>query len=174
MPTLPARPNPRTKSTSHERRKRGGVISLGPTAPANFVTLYGLAPAERIALVKRGIPAGEVGIIAKTIGRPKERLMKLLGFPRATIDRKSRSNLPLSVEQGERLVGFAKLVGQVQVMVEQSGNPVGFDAAKWLGEWLERPLPALGGHCPAVYMDTNEGQQLVSGLLGQMQSGAYA
>jgi len=39
----------------------------------------------------------------------------------------------------------ARLIGQVQAMVEQSGNPEGFDAAHWLGAWLDEPLPALGG-----------------------------
>jgi putative toxin-antitoxin system antitoxin component (TIGR02293 family) len=129
---------------------------------------------ERIALVKRGIPAGEVFKVAKTIGRPKERLMKVLGLPRATVDRKAKANEQLSIEHSERLIGFAKLVGQVQVMVEQSGDPAGFEPAKWLSEWLERPLPALGGKCPAEYMDTGEGQQLVSSLVAKMQSGAYA
>jgi putative toxin-antitoxin system antitoxin component (TIGR02293 family) len=143
-------------------------------SPTNFADVYGLGPAERIALVKRGIPAGDVFKIAKTIGRPKERLMKVLGLPRATVDRKARAHQPLSIEHGERLIGFSKLVGQVQVMVEQSGDPTGFDAAKWLGEWFERPLPALGGKCPAEYMDTSEGQQLVSSLIAKMQSGAYA
>jgi len=133
-----------------------------------------LSPAERIALVKRGVLAGDVFKMAKTIGRPKERLMKVLGLPRATVDRKARANRPLSVEHGERLIGFAKLVAQVQVMVEQSGHRTGFDAAKWLGDWLERPLPALGGKCAAEYMDTGEGQQLVSSLIAKMQSGAYA
>lgn len=100
--------------------------------------------------------------------------MKVLGLPRATVDRKARDNKPLSIEHGERVLGFAKLVGQVQVMVEESGDATRFDAATWLAEWLERPQPALAGRCAADYLDTSEGQQLVSNLLARMQSGAYA
>lgn len=59
-------------------------------------------------------------------------------------------------------------------MVRESGNADQFDAAKWVSNWLTAPLPALGGQTPASYMDTFEGQKLVSNLLAQAQSGAYA
>jgi len=166
--------SPKTKSSSLTPGRAARLVSSKSLGSTNFVDLYSLGPAERIALVKRGVPAGDVFKIAKTIGRPKERLMKVLGLPRATVDRKARAHQQLSIEHGERLIGFSKLVGQVQVMVEQSGDPTAFDAAKWLGEWLERPLPALGGKLPAEYMDTSEGQQLISSLIAKMQSGAYA
>jgi hypothetical protein len=58
--------------------------------------------------------------------------------------------------------------------VRRPGLREGFDASRWVGEWLERPLPALGGAKPAEYMDTMEGQELISRLLAQAQSGAYA
>jgi hypothetical protein len=65
------------------------------------------------------------------------------------------------------------LIGQVEVMLSQSGTGEKFDADRWVGAWLDHPLPALGGARPAEYMDTIEGQELVSGLLAQSQSGAY-
>src|SRR5205823_10228894 len=134
---------PKSKAASLARVRATGLVSSKSPSPTNFADVYSLGPAERIALVKRGVPAGYVFKIAKTIGRPKERLMKVLGLPRATVDRKARARQQLSIEHGERLIGFSILVGQVQVMVEHSGDPTAFDAAKWLGEWLERPLPAL-------------------------------
>lgn len=140
----------------------------------NFTGVYLLGPTERIAFIKRGVPAVEVVRMAKTMGTSKERLFKVLGLPRATVDRKAHTKQRLSIPQGERVIGFSKLVGQVQVMVEQSGDPSGFDPAKWVTDWLERPLPALGGRCAAEFMDTGEGQELVASLLAKMQSGAYA
>jgi uncharacterized protein (DUF2384 family) len=77
-------------------------------------------------------------------------------------------------EQGERVAALAKMIGQVQTMVAESGNPEGFDAAQWLASWLERSVPALGGRCPGEYMDTAEGRELLSQLLAMSQSGAYA
>lgn len=72
------------------------------------------------------------------------------------------------------MLGIETLIGMVQRMVEQSGNPMEFDAARWVADWLTRPLPALGGATPASYMDTFEGQKLVAELLSMNQSGAYA
>lgn len=65
------------------------------------------------------------------------------------------------------------LIDQVKRMVAESGNPQGFDAAKWLGEWLDQPNSALGGEMPSMYLGTAAGQEIVSRLLAQMQSGAY-
>jgi len=48
-----------------------------------------------------------------------------------------------------------------------------FDATKWLGQWIERPQPALGGRKPADLLDTPTGVELVARLLGSIESGAY-
>ena len=69
---------------------------------------------------------------------------------------------------------FDQLLGQVQRIIDESGDPAGFDAKAWLTEWLDRPLPAFGGAKPRELMATVEGQQLVSQAIAQMQSGAYA
>jgi hypothetical protein len=66
-----------------------------------------------------------------------------------------------------------ELVYLVQAMVEQSGNPVGFDARSWVTAWLASPIPALGGATPNSYMSTTEGQKIVKNLLAASQSGAF-
>ena len=100
--------------------------------------------------------------------------MALLGLSRATVDRKARARQALSVVECERVIGFAKLVGQVQAMVNESGGAAGFDAAKWVAGWLEKPMPALGGRTPGEYMDTAEGQYIVAGLIERARGGAFA
>lgn len=70
--------------------------------------------------------------------------------------------------------GVEQLIHMVQTMVEQSGNPTGFDAAQWVIHWLANPLPALAGATPGSYMDTSKGRELVAELLSMTQSGAYA
>lgn len=92
----------------------------------------------------------------------------------ATVNRKLKAGRPMDVSSSERALGLVRLVGQVEQMVEESGNADGFDAPTWLGKWLDRPLPALGGKTPGEFMDTTPGQELVSHLLAQAQSGAYA
>jgi putative toxin-antitoxin system antitoxin component (TIGR02293 family) len=90
------------------------------------------------------------------------------------VDRKVRVNKRLNLDESERVMGIARLVGQAQSLVQESGGPPDFDPARWLADWLDRPLPALGGQRPAELMDTAEGRALVSDLLAQQQSGAYA
>lgn len=68
----------------------------------------------------------------------------------------------------------AGLLSQLEAIVEESGNPTGFDAGAWLSAWLREPLPALGGERPIDLLETMEGEALVSQKLAQIQSGAYA
>jgi hypothetical protein len=73
-----------------------------------------------------------------------------------------------------RDAAIAKLVTQVETMLLQAGVPFEFDTAAWITRWLEDPLPALGGARPIDYMNTPEGQALVSKTLALIPSGAYA
>jgi putative toxin-antitoxin system antitoxin component (TIGR02293 family) len=171
------------KSTSPRSvRSAKGAKPAAKAAPAakasamamNFMDVFRADPMERVRWVKNGVSARTVDAMAKRMAMPKERLVGTLGLARATVDRKARENKPLSTDEGSRVLGMARLVGQVQAMVEESGNPDGFDAAGWVARWLERPLPALGGQRPAELMDTPEGQSLVSDVVARMQSGAYS
>jgi putative toxin-antitoxin system antitoxin component (TIGR02293 family) len=137
-------------------------------------TIYRSAPMERIELVKAGAPANFVVYLITDMAISKERLYKTVGVARATIDRKVRAGERLNSNESERILDVARLVGQVEQMVAESGNGSDLDAGKWVADWLDRPLPALGGKRPGSLMDTSEGRSLVSDLLAQMQSGAYA
>ncbi|WP_245643178.1 antitoxin Xre-like helix-turn-helix domain-containing protein [Roseateles chitosanitabidus] len=140
----------------------------------DFVAFHKSDPLERVSLVKQGLPPGIVETLAGRMGLSKERLLGALGLARATIERKAREGRMLSPDESSRIMGLIRLIGQVQTMVDESGDPSGFDAAAWTWSWLDGPVPALAGRRPAEYMDTAEGQLLVSGLVAQMQSGAYA
>lgn len=159
-----------SKSTA---RLDGPKAAVSP-GPLNFLALYRADAMERIGIVKRGMPATTVEAMAKRMTVSKERLVTTLGLARATVDRKARDNKALSADDSARLLGMARLVGQVQQMVAESGDPKGFDAAAWVAQWLDSPLPALGGQKPAAFMDTADGQALVSTLVTRMQTGAYS
>lgn len=62
----------------------------------------------------------------------------------------------------------------VQRIVEESGNPEGFDALAWTSAWIRERVPALGGARPMDFLGTEEGMALVEGLLRQEQSDAYS
>ena len=77
-------------------------------------------------------------------------------------------------EQSVDATALARLVAIVQRMVNESGDPVGFDAQAWVLDWVRHPVPALGMACPAEYLHTEEGRAIVETLLVQIQSGAYS
>jgi putative toxin-antitoxin system antitoxin component (TIGR02293 family) len=170
------------RPATEKRKPATGKRKPAAGAKLRTVAFKGIAPAalyratglERVQMIREGVPAIVLEKIVRKMDIPKERLYATLRLPRSTVDRKIRNKDTLSAEHSERVIGLERLIGQVEVMVAQSGNPEGFDADRWVGEWLERPLPALGGAKPADFMDTMEGQELVSRLLAQSQSGAYA
>ena len=98
----------------------------------SFAAIYRVEPMDRIKLIRDGIPARYINVISDSMGITKETLFKFLNLPKSTIDKKSVANQMLPIEQGERLIGIAKLVGQVESIIAESGNPNGFDAAKWV------------------------------------------
>jgi putative toxin-antitoxin system antitoxin component (TIGR02293 family) len=147
-----------------------GAWSRGGQAQKLFHT----SAMDRVKIVKLGVPARYVDVLTASMGISKEKLYAMIGLARATIDRKVRSDQRLNQDESERVLGVARLIGQTQSIVQESGSAEKFNSAKWLGSWLARPLPALAGKCPGEFMDTADGRSLVADLLAQQQSGAYA
>ncbi len=129
---------------------------------------------ERIGIIKKGLPAMVLEKFAADMDVRREVVLDWLAISRATASRKVRDRALLSRDESERALGMGRIVGRVGRIVCESGDPEGFDAAKWTAAWLDRPNPALGGQRPSVYMDTADGRALVAGLLFQMQSGTCA
>jgi putative toxin-antitoxin system antitoxin component (TIGR02293 family) len=143
----------------------------------NFRELYQTTPVDRIDLIRNGVNAADFKTFVNGLDIQQEKVFTMLDIATATVNRKASRNESLSREDSEKVVGMAKLIGQVEAMLEESGDPdlmQGFDAARWLTHWMEEPIPALGGASPSEYMDTIEGQEMISRLIATMQTGAYA
>ena len=152
------------------KRKR----ALFASSEFSYVAIYQATPLERIDMIRRGIPASEAKRIFTELMFGQGAGNRALNLSAATVNKKAKLGGALSSEDSERVVGFAKLVGQLEAMIQESGDPAGFDARAWMARWLNEPLPAFGGTRPVDLMDTMEGQGLVSAVLAQVQSGAYA
>lgn len=154
-----------------------------PASPANAIDwkaasgtalLFKTSALERDSFVREGVPVGYVDNLADRLGESRSKLYILLRIPRATAARKKSENARLSVDSSDRVVGFAKLIGQVETIIQESGNPEGFDAALWLKGWISRPLAALGNRRPEEFMDTSDGREMISQILARGQTGAYS
>lgn len=135
---------------------------------------YRANPLDRIAIIRGRVPAAYVVSLTQSMQIPRERLYSTLNLARATVDRKIQKRQRLSQEESERVLAVVRLIGQVDSMVHESGDPTDFDAARWTAEWLQRSHPALGGRTPGELLDTADGRSLVADLLAQQQSGTYA
>ena len=143
-------------------------------ASAPFSVLYKLEPLESVAVLKKGIPARFLVRLIRDMGSPKHYVAVTLGIAPSTATRKMDADATLNLDESERVLGLGKLIGQVQTIVEESGEPAGFDAAKWVAEWIKTPQRPLGGKRPDELLDTADGRQLVSDLIARQQSGAYS
>lgn len=188
MPTTQSSPKP--KSGAFQARKtsgstvkttavvdrKGAVVtqSAKPTTEVNYKNIFLAGPIERIEMAKAGLSAVAAKRILADLHMPYAQAGWLVHVPVSTLNKKVKNEEVFGTDASERFLGLAKLIGQVQAMVEESGETEGFDAKAWTARWLNEPLPALGGAAPVELMDTMEGQALVSATLARMQSGAYA
>ena len=167
-PAVPAR---RLHDKPGERPSALLWSSLGPQ---QYVKAFKASGQDLVDAVNAGAPTAFVHTLADHMHIPRHHLMARLGFASSTIRRRAASQAQLTKEESSRVLGLARIIGQVQSMVEESGGAEDFDAAPWVAQWMETPIPALGGRRPSEYMDTAEGQSVVSRLLSQARSGAFA
>ena len=160
--------------TAAEKPRRPALPRALRGKGRTYLGYYEASNVDRIGIVKAGLPARLLTTLADDMHVTRERLYRWLGIARATANRKVKADEVLSQDESERALGIARLVGLVEKIVAESGEPVGFDAAQWTAAWLEGPNNALGGKTPGDFMDTADGRALVAGLVAQMQSGAYA
>jgi putative toxin-antitoxin system antitoxin component (TIGR02293 family) len=153
------------------------VAAISPqkaASPMSYIEVFRATPVDRIRMIKDGVSAIEAKRIFSDLAVSQSWAFAALNLSSATVNRKAAQHKVLSPDESERVIGMAKLIGQIEAMVEESGDAAGFDAAGWMSRWLREPLPALGGRCPVELLDTMEGQALIADVLAQIQSGAYA
>ena len=153
---------------------RGSPIDRLVEGNPNYAAMFSLDRIDQIEAVRKGLPAKVLPTLADDMGVTREQLYGWVGIARATAQRKMRRAAGLSAEESERVLALARLIGQVEQVVAESGSPEGFNAATWTADWLTEPVAAVGGRMPGDFLDTADGRVLVAGLVAQMQSGAYA
>lgn len=132
-------------------------------------------PIQLVEVERNGVDGRFLKDLAKWIDMPAARVFTMLGVPKATAEKKAVQGAIVGGSGGQAAIAVAKLLGIAKAIVANSLSPEakGFDSAKWLGQWLERPQPALGGRKPADLIDTPTGVEVVTRLLGSIESGAY-
>lgn len=135
--------------------------------------LSGASPYDLIEIERHGVDAQLLNDLSKRLDMPAMRFIEMLGVPRATAAKKVAGGEVIAGAGGQAAIGVARLLARAQEIVANSTarEAQGFDAAKWLGEWLQVPQPALGGRRPSELLDTPTGIALVAKVLGAVESG---
>jgi putative toxin-antitoxin system antitoxin component (TIGR02293 family) len=132
-------------------------------------------PMEIVEIERQGVLGSFIKDLSKRMEIPSSRFFTILGVPKATAEKKAAAGERVAGRGGQATIGMVKLLNIAQEIVANStaSEARGFDAAKWLGQWIERQQPALGGRKPADLLDTPTGVEVVARLLGAIESGAY-
>ena len=96
-----------------------------------------------------------------------------LKIPEKNIIRKIKRGDLLSREDAKLLLGIVGIVKQVDMILNSPVHLRYFNAGRWLGDWMQEAVPALGDVPPGTYLSTVEGQAIVKNLLACAASGAY-
>ncbi|WP_206409688.1 antitoxin Xre/MbcA/ParS toxin-binding domain-containing protein, partial [Lysobacter enzymogenes] len=162
--------------------KRRLAVRDAPAAPPAPATLNGYVdylreatPLQRVEAEREGVPARMVKHMASDMDLPAVRMFDILGIAKATAEAKAAQQAHITGASGQAALGLIQLLGIARDIVADSTDPAAaeFDAARWLGQWIEQPQAALGGQRPADLLDTPTGLSVVARLLGALASGAY-
>lgn len=131
---------------------------------------------QRVKIEREGVPYRIVKGVIEETGISTAEFRHAVGIPKATFTKKMKERSQFSGTTGLSVVGLLDLINKVEDMLLTAGNNEearDFDVVKWVGTWIQRPQPALGGKAPADLMDTPTGRASVMKVLGAIQSGAY-
>jgi hypothetical protein len=143
----------------------------------NFRELYQTTAVDRIDLIRSGVSAADFKTFVSGLDVQQEKVFTMLDIATATVNRKASRNESLSREDSEKVVGMAKLIGQVEDdarRIRRSGPHEGLRRRPLAHPLDGRTHPRarrrisrrLHGH------DRGPGDDLR--LLATMQTGAYA
>lgn len=170
-------------SVAHSTRRSAGTVREPlaayevPAKVSAFRTLLRTAPlAERVRIEREGVPYQVVKGLIDDIFVSSTEFQSFVRIPKATFTKKMRDKSLFAGTTGQSVVGLMELINKVEDMLAaEPDNPAArdFDVERWVGQWIQRPQPALGGLAPAELMDTPSGRASVMRVLGAVQSGAY-
>jgi hypothetical protein len=135
--------------------RQDGAHKRAPAAPAASVSyrrgrgvddfvrqVAGATPLQLVEIERRGVAGRLLKDLAKRLQIPAVRVFDMLGIPKATAEKKSAMGDVIAGSGGQAAIGMVRLLAVAQEIVANStaDGAKGFDAAIWLGRWLERPL----------------------------------
>ena len=115
-----------------------------------------------IRTVREGIPGKVVKQAVNMVGQ-RDLFVRLVGVSPGNLHRVYQRS-SLSATQSEALLDALRVFYRASMVLG------GLDAAQ---EWLETPLPAMGGQRPLDFCDTFSGRRLVQQAIAKIEHGEF-
>jgi len=122
-------------------------------------------PDDLADLVRKGLPASSVKVLAERLEVGNTVLSQKLGIPLRTLTRRLGQRSRLTAAESDRTVRLARVYA---IAVEMIGDE------EKAGAWLQMPNRALGGERPLDQLDTDVGAREVEDILGRIAYGVYS
>jgi len=122
-------------------------------------------PDDLAELVREGLPAASVTVLAERLDIGSTILSEKLGIPLRTLTRRLSQRSRLTSSESDRMVRLARVFATAVEMIGDENKAV---------EWLQTPNRALGGQRPIDELDTDIGAREVEDLLGRIAYGVYS
>ena len=122
-------------------------------------------PDDLMNLIRRGVPAASVSVLAEKLRVGNAALSRKLGIPQRTLSRRISTASPLTPAESDRTVRMARIYANAVEMIGDERKAV---------EWLNTPNRVLGGEKPLDRLDTDTGARLVEDILGRIAYGVYS
>lgn len=165
-----------SKGKLQVRAHKGVITYASSKGVSAFVSRVARAtPIELVEVERQGVASVFLKDLSKHMHISAVRMFEIVGIPKATAEKKVAAKEVISGAGGQAALGLARLLAIAEGIIENSTaeEAKGFDVARWLGQWIERPQPALGGCKPADLIGTPTGFDMVARVLGAIESGAY-
>ena len=122
-------------------------------------------PDDLAQLVREGLPATSINVLAQKLDLGSTTLSRKLGIPRRTLTRRLSKGSRLTAAESDRTVRLARVFANAVEMIGDEDKAA---------EWLRTPNRALGGERPLDQLDTDVGARTVEDVLGRIAYGVYS
>ena len=122
-------------------------------------------PDDLAQLVRKGLPATSITVLARRLDVGNSVLSRKLGIPQRTLTRRLSHRARLTAAESDRTVRLARVYANAVEMIGDEEKAVA---------WLQTPNRALGGARPLDQLDTDVGAREVEDILGRIAYGVYS
>jgi putative toxin-antitoxin system antitoxin component (TIGR02293 family) len=122
-------------------------------------------PDDLADLVRKGLPASSVALLAGKLSIGSAALSRKLGIAQRTLTRRVSRQSRLTVAESDRTARLARVYANAVEMIGDEDRAV---------QWLLTPNRALSGDRPLDKVDTDVGAREVEDVLGRIAYGVFS